>query len=79
MIMLSCFILKMKPDFSKDVLISTFQSLMNRGQNFLKKYDAVIFDEAHQVKSFELKKIAERCINARYRIGLTGTIPKNRA
>lgn len=65
-----------KPTFGKEVLITTYQSLMKRPPAFFEKYEAIINDEAHSVKSVELQKIAKKCINAETRIGLTGTMPK---
>lgn len=65
-----------KPTFGKDVLITTYQSLMKRPASFFAKYNAIINDEAHTVKSTELQKIARKCVNADFRIGLTGTLPK---
>jgi len=64
-----------KPTFGKQVLISTFQSLMRKDPEFFEKYDAVFFDECHMSKSVEIQKIAKKCSNANFRIGLTGTMP----
>jgi superfamily II DNA or RNA helicase len=58
----------------KSVTISTWQSLMNiKTKSFFESYDYVIIDEAHGIKGTELTKILEKCSNASYRIGLTGT------
>ncbi len=65
-----------KPSFNKNILITTYQSLLKRGPEFFIRYDALMNDEAHTVKSVELQKIASKCINASTRIGLTGTLPK---
>lgn len=65
-----------KPTFGKDVLITTYQSLLRKGPEFFAPYDALMNDEAHSVKSVELQKIAAKCGNASTRIGLTGTLPK---
>ncbi len=65
-----------KPTFGKQVLITTYQSLMRKGPAFFEPYEAIINDEAHTVKSVELQKIAKKCINADTRLGLTGTMPK---
>lgn len=68
-----------KPTFGKDVLITTFQSLMNKPKNFFDIYSCIINDEAHSVKSVELQKISKKCSNANFRLGFTGTMPKNDA
>ena len=65
-----------KPTFDKPLLITTYQSLMKRPPKFFERFDAIINDEAHSVKSIELQKIAQKCVNADVRIGLTGTMPK---
>jgi len=63
------------PDFNKNVLCTTWQSIYNKPQTFFEKYDTLIIDETHGVKSLSLKGISQKCINAKYRIGLTGTMP----
>lgn len=58
----------------KALTISTWQSLMNiSSSKFFEQYDFVIVDEAHGIKGKELTKILEKCGNAEYRFGLTGT------
>lgn len=61
-------------DSSKPVYISTWQSLYNIDSNYFEKFDVVIVDEAHMVKSNSVKSILEKCINAKFRIGTTGTL-----
>ncbi len=61
-------------DFNKEIVISTWQSLM-KNHRFLPNYDTIIFDEVHLVKSQELTKIAKACTHANYRLGFTGTLP----
>ena len=61
-------------DNSKDVMISTWQSLQNMGDAFFAEFDYVICDEVHQATAKELTRIMECCVNAKYRIGLTGTL-----
>jgi superfamily II DNA or RNA helicase len=60
-------------EWNEEIVISTWQTLM-RNHNKLKQYDAVIVDECHGGKSFELKKILVKAINADYRLGFTGTL-----
>ena len=67
-------------DTEKPLTISTWQSLMNiKGNLFFEDYDFVIIDEAHGIRGKELTKILEKCTNAEYRIGLTGTTDKCKA
>lgn len=64
-------------DFDKDIVISTWQSLM-RNHKYLPNYNCIIFDEVHLLKSTELTKICKKSIHANYRYGFTGTLPDNR-
>lgn len=54
--------------------ISTWQSIYKMPKRFFEKYDFLIIDECHQAKALSLVGIAEKCVNADYRIGTTGTL-----
>lgn len=56
------------------IVISTWQSIYNLPEEYFHQFDFVIGDEAHLFKAQSLTKIMSQCINARYRIGLTGTL-----
>lgn len=56
--------------------ISTWQSLY-KNKKPLENLDFIIIDEAHQAKAKEIFEIAKACKNAKYKIGLTGTIPQD--
>jgi len=59
----------------KDVTISTWQSIHDLGDtDFFKRFDFVIGDEAHHFKAKCLGKIMTSLVNAKYRIGMSGTI-----
>lgn len=59
----------------KCITISTWQSLHNiKNAEFFHQYDYVIVDEVHTAKATSLTSILEKCINASFRIGLTGTL-----
>jgi superfamily II DNA or RNA helicase len=59
----------------KPLIISTWQSLHNIKQNsFFQEFDFIITDEVHTAKATSLTGILEKCSNASYRIGLTGTL-----
>jgi superfamily II DNA or RNA helicase len=58
----------------KMVTVSTWQSLKNMPPEYFEKFDAVIVDEVHEATAKELPRIANLCINANYRIGMTGHI-----
>lgn len=56
------------------LLISTWQSIFEKDPEFFKQFDFVIGDEAHGFKAESLKTIMTSLVNARYRIGTTGTL-----
>jgi len=66
-----------KKEFDKPIVVSTWQSLSTH-HTYLKMYECVICDEVHQAKAYEIKKIMEKCINAIYRFGFTGTLPSSK-
>jgi superfamily II DNA or RNA helicase len=61
-------------EWDKEIVISTWQSL-SRNHDKLHLYDCVICDEVHSARAHDVKKILEKCSNANYRIGFTGTLP----
>jgi len=58
----------------KPLTISTWQSLYKQPKEYFEQFDYVIGDEAHLFKAQSLTSILTSCINAKYRIGLTGTL-----
>ena len=54
--------------------ISTWQSIYTQPKEYFEQFDFVIGDEAHLFKAQSLTGILSQCINAKYRIGLTGTL-----
>ena len=56
------------------VIISTWQSVYKLPSTWFTNFGMVIGDEAHNFKAKSLTSILEKCINARYRIGTTGTL-----
>jgi superfamily II DNA or RNA helicase len=54
--------------------ISTWQSIYTQPKEYFEQFDFVIGDEAHLFKAQSLTGILSQCKNARYRIGLTGTL-----
>ena len=61
-------------DTDKAITISTWQSLYKMPPEYFHQFDYVIGDEAHLFKAQSLTSILTSCINAKYRIGLTGTL-----
>lgn len=60
----------------RNVVIGTYQSLVKKDKTYFEQFDAVIIDETHKAKSQSIKTILQKCVNANYRYGLSGTIPK---
>lgn len=67
--------------FTKPVLISTWQSIhaltktKNKAtQEFMASWTVYIGDEAHRFASASLMQISDRLVNAKFRLGTTGTL-----
>ena len=58
----------------KAITISTWQSVYKMPPEYFHQFDYVIGDEAHLFKAQSLTSILTSCVNAKYRIGLTGTL-----
>ena len=58
----------------KKLIISTWQSLYQMPKEYFDQFQYIIGDEAHNFKAQSLTSIMTACTNAKYRIGLTGTL-----
>lgn len=58
----------------KRVIITTWQSIHKLQSDWFLDYGMVIGDEAHNFKAKSLTSILEKCTQASYRIGTTGTL-----
>ena len=65
---------KEKHNFEANVVITTWQSAIKCGKGWFTQYGMVIGDEAHLFKAKSLNTIMGNLVNARYRIGTTGTL-----
>ena len=61
---------------NKNLIIGTYQSLVKKDKEYFSEFDAIIVDETHKAKATSIKTILEKCTAAKYRFGLSGTIPK---
>jgi len=59
---------------TKDVVISTWQSLYKMPKSYFRNFGCVIGDEAHQFKAKSLTGIMTKLHQCKYRFGLTGTL-----
>jgi superfamily II DNA or RNA helicase len=65
-----------KNDLDKvSVLFGTYQTLTKLDAEFYKDFDLVIVDEVHHAQCYSIKTILLKCINAKYKIGITGSLP----
>ena len=69
---------KVRDGVEPNIYIGTYQTLVNYPDEFFKQFDIVVTDEAHTAKAKSLETILAKTFgNATYRIGLSGTFPKN--
>jgi len=59
---------------TKDVVISTWQSIYKMPNKYFEDFDCVIGDEAHMFKAKSLTNIMTKLHNTKYRFGFTGTL-----
>ena len=65
---------KEKYNLKHRVIITTWQSIYKMQTPWFENYGMVIGDEAHNFKAKSLTAILEKCVNAQYRMGTTGTL-----
>lgn len=58
----------------KPITVSTWQSLQRVDKRYFEQFDAVIVDECHTASAKQLTNIVNRCTNARFKIGMSGTL-----
>jgi superfamily II DNA or RNA helicase len=56
------------------ITISTWQSIYKFPKSWFEKFDVVYGDEAHLFKAKSLTTILDKCVNAKWRVGTTGTL-----
>jgi len=65
---------KEKYNIKNRVIITTWQSIYKERGPWFEDFGMVVGDEAHNFKAKSLTAILEKCHNAKYRIGTTGTL-----
>ena len=68
---------KLKFNDDLNILISTFQSLNNRDEDFFTRFDLIIADEVHRASCKSIQKVTLNSVNAFFRYGLTATMKEN--
>lgn len=61
-------------DEDESIIISTWQSAHTQPR-FLKRFEAILVDECHGLKADCVRKVSESAINAKVRLGFTGSMP----
>jgi superfamily II DNA or RNA helicase len=61
-------------EFTKHVLITTWQSIYLQPKAWFKQFNVIFGDEAHQFKAKSLTTIMEKLDTVKYRVGTTGTL-----
>jgi superfamily II DNA or RNA helicase len=59
---------------NKRVIITTWQSVYKLGQPWFEQFGCVFGDECHLFKAKSLSTLMNKCVNAAYRFGTTGTL-----
>ena len=57
-----------------EIVISTYQSLVNLNPNLFKVFSVVQVDEVHKGRAASIRDILVQCSNWEYRLGLSGTV-----
>jgi len=65
---------KEKNNFDSRVVVTTWQSAITMPKSWFLKYEMVCGDECHLFKAKSLNSIMQALVNAKYRIGTTGTL-----
>jgi len=59
-----------------ELVFGTFQSLSKKDAEYFESFDIVMVDETHHAKANSIKSILVKCHNAKWKIGLSGSLPK---
>lgn len=63
-------------EYNHNIIFGTYQSLCKKPLEFFKDFEVLFIDEAAHAKANSIKNIITKCVNAKYKIGVTGTFPK---
>lgn len=68
---------KKKKEYNDNIIFGTYQSLCKKKKEFFEQFDCVFIDECAHAKADSIKNIIKKCVNAKYKVGVTGTFPKD--
>lgn len=63
-----------KKNTEKQIIVSTWQSIYALGEEYFSQFGAIMVDEVHTFEAKSGSSIMNSCVNAEWRIGLTGTL-----
>jgi superfamily II DNA or RNA helicase len=66
-----------KPSKNFQCIVSTWQSGVLQDRQWLAQFDTLFVDECHAAKADKLTSLCNACVNANFRLGLTGSVPKD--
>jgi superfamily II DNA or RNA helicase len=71
---------KIKEDIDNyQIVIGNFQSLQHRSAEMFTKFSHLIVDEVHRATNNTIQTIVKNCANAKYKLGLSGSILEDRS
>ena len=68
---------KKKKTYDDNIIFGNYQSLCKKGIEFFKDIDCILIDEVQHATATSIKGIIKKCYNAGYKVGMTGTFPKD--
>lgn len=68
---------KKKAKYDDNIVFGNYQSICKKKKDFFEMFDCVIIDECAHAKADSIKNILKKCVNAKYKVGVTGTFPKS--
>ena len=60
-----------------DLIVGTYQSLINMPKDWFEQFDAVMCDECHKAEAKSIIQLMCNCKNASYKFGVSGSIDDN--
>lgn len=63
---------------SKNIVISTWQSIYSLSENYFNQFSAIFCDEVHTAQAKSIKGIMEKATDVPFKIGLTGSLKKSK-
>jgi superfamily II DNA or RNA helicase len=65
---------KTKTQQNADLIVGTFQSLVKLEEDWFTDITGICVDEAHHTNANSVKKVIGKCVNAKFKFGLSGTL-----